>query len=216
MVRVAVFTDEPMAAGGLTSFFSTDQDLLLVGIWDSQAGLSRLVTMAEPDVLLLDMGSEMPAARIEEIRRRVPACKLVCWTRSLSFESAIHLVEIGVLGIVPKTTPGHLLSSILRRVADGEQCIDETLFAPAPVHALRLTGREQQILSLVSLGMKNREMASALSISEGTLKVYVSRLLQKTGMRDRHQLALYRLKHPDGAEFVPRTNGRHFEHLAAQ
>jgi DNA-binding NarL/FixJ family response regulator len=214
MVRVGVFTDEPMAAVGLTTFFSTDQDLLLVGIWDDQTGLARMVTLAEPDVLLLDMAGGMPATRVQEIRRRVPECKLVCWTRNLSFESAIHLVEIGVQGIIPKTTTGHLLNSFLRRVADGEQCIDDSLFSPAPVRALRLTTREQQILSLVSLGMKNREMASALSISEGTLKVYVSRLLQKTGMRDRHQLALYRLRNPDGNQLMPPPNGRHVEHFA--
>jgi DNA-binding NarL/FixJ family response regulator len=110
---------------------------------------------------------------------------------------------------------GHLLGNLLRKVAAGEQCIDESLFAPAPIHTLRLTGREQQILSLVSLGMKNKEMASALSISEGTLKVYVSRLLQKTGTRDRHQLALYRLRNPDGAEFVPRPVPRHTEYMTA-
>ena len=123
--------------------------------------------------------------------------------------------ELGVQGIVAKTTTGHLLNSLLRKIAAGEQCIDETLFAPAPVHTLRLTGREQQILSLVSLGMKNKEMASALSISEGTLKVYVSRLLQKTGMRDRHQLALYRLRNPDGVEFIPKPAPRQTAYMSA-
>ncbi|MFB3777660.1 MAG: response regulator transcription factor [Bryobacteraceae bacterium] len=216
MLRVGIYTDEPMAIAGLTSLLSTDRDLLLVGIWDKPGDLPRQASLARPDILLLDMACGLPAERVEEIRRRVPECRPVCWTRTMPFENAIRLVEIGVQGIIPKTTAGSALRSVMLRVARGEQCIDETLFAPAPLPALRLTAREQQILSLISLGMKNREMASALSISEGTLKVYVSRLLQKTGLRDRHQLALFRLKTQPGTMFIPPSNGMHQEYLTAR
>ena len=97
--------------------------------------------------------------------------------------------------------PNTTLQNLTIRFRDAQK-------APEAAQALKLTGRERQILTMVSLGMKNKEMASALSISEGTLKVYVSRLLQKTGLRDRHQLALYRLRNPEAPMAPPpRLNG---------
>ncbi len=215
MTRIAVFTDEAVAAVGLASVLSAEEDLHLVGVLDNPAGLARLGGQDAPDLLLLDMASEVPVSQVEQVRSRVPDTKIVCWARSLPFEQAIHFLEAGVQGILPKTATGHLLCSYLRRVAGGEQCIDHSLFSSVPVHSPRLTGREQQILALVSLGMKNREMASALAISEGTLKVYISRLLQKTGTRDRHQLALYKLKSLEAQEMVPEPNGKFVTQLPA-
>ena len=207
MIRIGVFTDEPLAAIGLSSVLGAESDYQVAGVWDAAAGLAHLVEKAQPDVLLLDMAGGLTLWQIADLRQRASECKVICWVRTIQFDLAMHLLELGIRGVLPKTIPGHLLCDLVRRVAAGEHCVDDTLFAPAPTQALRLTGRERQILTMVSLGMKNREMASALSISEGTLKVYVSRLLQKTGMRDRHQLALYRLRNPEGAAMPPPTNG---------
>jgi two-component system nitrate/nitrite response regulator NarL len=208
MIGVAVFTDEAIGAVGLASVLAAEEDFQLLGVWDNQADFAHLSGRVTPDLLLLDMATGVGVPQVEWVRRCMPSCRVVCWARSLPFEMAIHLLEAGVKGIVPKSATGHLLCSYLRRVTNGEQCIDQSVFVPVPAQSLRLTGREQQILALVSLGMKNREMASALSISEGTLKVYVSRLLQKTGMRDRHQLALYKLKSQEALEMLPEPNGK--------
>ena len=207
MTRIGLFTDEPLAAIGLSSVFGSESDFRLVGEWDDAAGLAHQVEQSQPEVLLLDMACGLTLWQIADLRQRTPGCKVICWVRTLQFDLAMNLLELGVRGVIPKTIPGNALCGLVRRVAAGEHCVDDTLFAPAPAQALRLTGRERQILTMVSLGMKNREMASALSISEGTLKVYVSRLLQKTGMRDRHQLALYRLRNPEGGAMRPPVNG---------
>jgi DNA-binding NarL/FixJ family response regulator len=207
MIRIGVFTDDPLAAIGLSSVLGADSDCQVAGVWEDAAGLAHLVEMTQPDVLLLDMACGLTLWQIADLRQRAPECKVICWVRTIQFDLAMNLLELGIRGVLPKTIPGHLLCDLVRRIAAGEHCVDDTLFAPAPTQALRLTGRERQILTMVSLGMKNREMASALSISEGTLKVYVSRLLQKTGMRDRHQLALYRLRNPEGAAIQPPYNG---------
>jgi DNA-binding CsgD family transcriptional regulator len=57
-----------------------------------------------------------------------------------------------------------------------------------------LTKRESQLVSLLSQGLKNKEIATTLTISEGTVKVYLSRLFQKVGVKDRFELALYGLR----------------------
>jgi len=215
MTRIGVFTDEPTASIGLTSVLGAESDYQVVGVWEDAAGLAHQVEQTKPDVLLLDMACGLTLWQIADLRQRAPESKVICWVRTIQFDLAMSLLELGVRGMLPKTIPGHLLCGLVRRVAAGEHCIDDTLFAPAPAQALRLTGRERQILTMVSLGMKNREMASALTISEGTLKVYVSRLLQKTGMRDRHQLALYRLRNPEGGALRPPTNGGALQHAMA-
>ncbi len=206
MLKIAVFTDEPMAAVGLSSMLEAEDGFSLVGKWDDPGSLARSVEEAHPDLLLLDMASRVSLWQITDMRQRTPECKVVCWVRTIPFDMAMNLLQLGIRGLIPKTVTGHLLAGLLRRVAAGEHCIDDTLLTPTPVQALKLTGREKQILTMVSLGMKNKEMASALSISEGTLKVYVSRLLQKTGLRDRHQLALFRLRNPEIPAPLPRLS----------
>jgi DNA-binding CsgD family transcriptional regulator len=63
-----------------------------------------------------------------------------------------------------------------------------------------LTRREGQLISLLSQGLKNKEIATALNISEGTVKVYLSRLFQKVGVKDRFELALFGLKNLTAAQ----------------
>jgi DNA-binding CsgD family transcriptional regulator len=83
----------------------------------------------------------------------------------------------------------------LQRVNEGEFWFEKALtdsFLSAK--RIALTKREGQLVSLLSQGLKNKEIASMLLISEGTVKVYLSRLFQKVGVKDRFELALYGLK----------------------
>ena len=208
MTRIAIFTDEPVLGVGLSAVLSTGSDLQFAGVWSDPASLTYFVSREKPDVLLLDLERDISLPMISDILHTAPECKLVCWVRSIPIDVALRLLDLGVAGVQSKHASGDAIAATLLRIAGGEKCVDESVFAPSPQsHRLKLTGRESQILSLVALGMRNREMASALSISEGTLKVYVSRLLHKTGLRDRRQLALFRLKNPDVASEAGRGDG---------
>jgi DNA-binding CsgD family transcriptional regulator len=95
------------------------------------------------------------------------------------------------------------------RVNEGELWFEKAL-TDSIMSARRysLTRREGQLVSLLSQGLKNKEIATALNISEGTVKVYLSRLFQKLGVKDRFELALYGLKNltPGGSvENAPAT-----------
>lgn len=121
---------------------------------------------------------------------------------------------MGARGILLKTLPADQLGGHLRRIALGEICVDESLMSSfVELFTVTLTKRESELLTLLAQGLKNREIASALSISEGTVKVYLSRLFDKTGVKDRYQLAMYGLRNLGG---VPqngfnglRLNGGH-------
>ena len=108
---------------------------MLARVLDDPTEIAQITAAEKPDLLLLDMASGVTGAQIEDVRRRVPRCKIVCWARSLLFEVGNHLLELGVQGILPKTMTRHLLCSYLRRIAGGEQCIDHSLFTSAPAHS---------------------------------------------------------------------------------
>ena len=104
-------------------------------------------------------------------------------------------MSLGVRGILRKTLPVETLLRCLNRVIEGELWFEKAL-TDSIMSARRysLTRREGQLVSLLSQGLKNKEIAIALTISEGTVKVYLSRLFQKLGVKDRFELALYGLK----------------------
>jgi DNA-binding CsgD family transcriptional regulator len=114
---------------------------------------------------------------------------------TISTELAFQAMGLGVRGILRKTLPAELQVKCLRKVQAGELWFEKALtdsFLCA--RRVALTQREGQLVSLLSQGLKNKEIATTLSISEGTVKVYLSRLFQKVGVKDRFELALFGLK----------------------
>jgi DNA-binding CsgD family transcriptional regulator len=104
-------------------------------------------------------------------------------------------MELGVRGVLRKTLGPELLIKCLGKVCEGELWFDKSLTASfLSAKMVALTKRESQLVALLSQGLKNKEIASTLQISEGTVKVYLSRLFQKVGVKDRFELALYGLK----------------------
>jgi DNA-binding CsgD family transcriptional regulator len=89
-------------------------------------------------------------------------------------------------------------------VAEGGLWFEEALKASfTTMRTISLTRRESQLVSLLSQGLKNKEIAATLFISEGTVKVYLSRLFQKLGVKDRFELALFGLKNmPSGEAMI--------------
>src|SRR6476620_7776470 len=121
--------------------------------------------------------------------------KIVLWVHTSSTELAFQAMGLGVRGILRKTLPTDLLTKCLEKVQEGELWFEKALtdsFLSAK--RIALTQREGQLVSLLSQGLKNKEIATALLISEGTVKVYLSRLFRKVGVKDRFDLSLFGLK----------------------
>jgi len=149
----------------------------------------------EPDILLIDLTSDVTFSILSELKKASLNAKIVLWVHSISTELALQAMALGVRGILRKTLPSELLIKCLQRVNEGEFWFEKALtdsFLSAK--RIALTKREGQLVSLLSQGLKNKEIASMLLISEGTVKVYLSRLFQKVGVKDRFELALYGLK----------------------
>jgi DNA-binding NarL/FixJ family response regulator len=195
MTRLMLYTDEPILARGLEAVAAETPEFEVVGVCCCAANLVNDVLAANPDMLLLDLTPDLGFGALIELQRRAPATRIVLWTRSISTELAYQAIEHGVRGILRRTHPAEIALKCFRMVADGGLWFEETLKSSITgMRTVSLTRREGQLVSLLAQGLKNKEIASTLFISEGTVKVYLSRLFHKLGVKDRFELALFGLK----------------------
>src|ERR1700682_3764626 len=195
MTRILLYSDEPILAKGLESVLRQVDGFDLLPSCTSVRTVMELVTQGAPDLVLLDLTSEITFAVLSDMKHALASCKIVLWVNNISTELAFQAMGLGVRGILRKTLPTDLQVKCLQKVRAGELWFAKALtdsFLCA--RRVALTQREGQLVSLLSQGLKNKEIATTLMISEGTVKVYLSRLFQKVGVKDRFELALFGLK----------------------
>lgn len=225
MNRLFLCTDEPVLVKGLEAILTPSAGFELSGVSRSTMNLIDEIYACNPDVLLLDMTPDLNLGVLVELQRHIPGSRIVLWVRAMATELACQAIEHGVRGILRKTQPPEILLKCLKMVADGGLWFEETLKTSfTSMRTVSLTRREGQLISLLSQGLKNKEIASTLFITEGTVKVYLSRLFHKLGVKDRFELALFGLKNMPAGETVvevplqdletrPRNDGRQSQWL---
>jgi DNA-binding NarL/FixJ family response regulator len=212
LARILLFTDQPVLAHGLGAILQSVDGLELVSTCNSTDDLALLVETHEPELVLLDRTSERTFGQLAELKSRRPACKIVLWVHSISKELAFQAMSLGVRGILRKTLASDLLIKCLQKVLNGELWFEKALtdsFLTAETVAL--TEREGQLVTLLAQGLRNKEIAAMLGISETTVKIYLSRLFQKVGVQDRFELALYGLKNLTTLQAALEWSPRHGE-----
>src|SRR5579885_2412389 len=195
MTRILLYSDEPILAKGLESVLRQVEGFELLPTCNTVTGVIEQVAHNAPDLVLLDLTPDITFAVLSELKHAMSSTKIVLWVNSISTELAFQAMGLGVRGILRKTLPTDLQVKCLQKVQAGELWFEKALtdsFLCA--RRVALTQREGQLVSLLSQGLKNKEIASTLMISEGTVKVYLSRLFQKVGVKDRFELALFGLK----------------------
>ena len=206
-IRVLLVDDQRLMREGLRILLELEPDLEVVGeVGDGQAALETYAD-TQPDVVLMDI--RMPGMDGVEatwrIRAQWPEARIIILT---TFDDDAYVFEglrAGALGYLLKAVSGQELAEAIRAVAGGGALIEPSVarkvvaeFArvASPARPARealpepLSERETEVLSLVASGFSNREIATRLSLAEGTVKNYVTNILQKVGVRDRTQAAL--------------------------
>jgi DNA-binding NarL/FixJ family response regulator len=195
MPSVLLCSDEPILAEGLTRILEGHPHLDLCSYCASADDLEAELALHQPDLLLLDLTSNVHFSVLVKLKQVAVRTKIVLWVHSISTELALQAMSQGVRGVLRKALPPERLMRCLTRVQEGELWFEKALTdSLMTAQQFRLTRREGQLVNLITQGMKNKEVATALNISEGTVKVYLSRLFQKLGVKDRFELALYGLK----------------------
>jgi two-component system, NarL family, response regulator DevR len=204
-IRLLVIDDHPVFRFGLTSLIRTVPAMEVVGEGISPDEAIDLTDRLEPDVILMDVrlrsGSGIDACR--EVRARRPATQVLMLSSFSDEEAVIAALFAGAAGYLIKDTEPAKLIEAIETVARGGSLLDssstQTLLTwmrreesnPATDPLAGLTVQERRILPLIAEGKVNREIASTLSLSEHTVKTYISNVLQKLHMTRRSELAAF-------------------------
>ena len=190
MIRVLVLTDQPILARGFQEVLSAG-DIEVTSASDPAGDLTH---SANQELVLLDLTGEFTFETLADAHRRMPGCNLVIRVGPMSRELVFQALEYGVRGILPVQLSPDMLIQSLQRIAKGEMVIEVTDsgFDPVGEKRISFSEREKQVVELLAQGLKNKEIAAAMNLAEGTVKVYLSRLFKKTKVRDRFELMIYR------------------------
>jgi DNA-binding NarL/FixJ family response regulator len=192
IIRIALYTQQPFVAQGLAAAFRQHSDLQLAACPDSLPGVLRCLQSLRPDLLLVHPVSGISLSDLSEIRSADSRCRVVLWADELGGEFAFQAMQLGVRGILRNTTPIHDFLAALRNINRGALCFERDLLENVlSQKRVALSLRQGQIVSLVAQGLKNKEIAFSMGITEGTVKVYLYKLFKKLGLNDRLDMALY-------------------------
>lgn len=194
MVRIAFASEQPLLGAGLEVVLSRCPQCEAKGIPLVQEEWRKEVEQWPPDVAVLEWGGSGEWNPVEELRQAAPDCRVILLLRNLTPETLFQARDAGVSGALSAhATPEELMDAV-RRVLSGEFVFDHGIEWPRGTRRIRLTRRESDLICLLVQGLKNKEIATALGLTEGTVKVYLCKLFQKVGAKDRFELALFGLR----------------------
>ena len=203
-IRLVLVDDHPIILHGLQRLFEREADIEVVRTCLKIPEAVEAVRSIEPDVLVLDLkmqdGHGLDVLRALATNGR--KCRTVVLTAAMRDDELAAALELGVAGIVLKESPPGSLIDCVRKVHRGETPVDVEALARAadsgrprtlPVPGERLpalTPRETEIVRLVAQGLRNKELAQRLSITEGTVKIHLHNIYDKLGVDGRLELVL--------------------------
>lgn len=203
-IRILLVDDHAVVREGIRALLEEQPDMRIVGeAGNGDDALLQLAAIA-PDVVVLDMKMPgMPAVQTIAEIKRLHACHVLVFTSYAEDSQVRDALSAGATGYLLKDTLRDDLVRAVREVAAGRawlhpqaqrQMLDWMRRPPSPIEGL--TARERSVLVLLAEGLSNKHIARRLDLTEGTVKGYVSQVLDKLGVADRTQAAL--LAHREG------------------
>ena len=191
MIRVLVTDDHPIVRSGIVALLQTAQDVEVVGEASTGEEAVELAILHSPDVVLMDL--RMPGIDGDEATARIlavrPETRVLILTTYESDDSILTAIEAGASGYLLKAAPQEEILAGLRAVARGDVALAPRIAAllvqrvktPTP----SLSPRETEVLTLVAAGKSNPAIATALFVSEATVKTHLLHVFEKLGVSDR-------------------------------
>ena len=211
LIKILLVDDQPLFREGLRTLLSVQSDFEIVGEAGNGEEAIKLARTLQPAVVLMDL--QMPVldgvAATRCLKRELPDCRVIVLTTFDDDDNVFDGLRAGAVGYLLKDAPSEKLCEAIRLAARGESFLQPSVAAKVVAEFARLTSktampsqphteplieplsdREREILSLISAGASNREIANTLFLAEGTVKNHVTNILGKLGVRDRTQAAL--------------------------
>lgn len=202
-ISIAFVDDHPILLAGLGHLFEADSDYVVLGFGSNADDVLDIAQRLSPEIIVVDLS--MPGKVLEAITTIAKSCprtRILVFTAVTSVDHAASALEAGAMGYVLKGSGREELLHAIHTVHAGELFISPgfagklvaglrtATLRRAKAAALRLTIREEQIMRLLLRGMTNREIATALSISDKTVKHYMTVLMQRLNVRNRIEVVL--------------------------
>lgn len=198
-MNVIIIDDDPLVVNSLKTII-TANGIEVLGVGHSGLEAVKLYSEFKPDVILMDIRMENMSGieATEEILSKNPNAKILLITTFQDDEYISSALSLGCKGYILKQNIEGIIPAI-NAVYSGNLVFDSKIVSsiqkqPKKNLNLDLTDREMDILLLVAEGLNNKEIAEKLYLSEGTVRNYISNMLDKLSLRDRTQLAIYYYK----------------------
>jgi two-component system, NarL family, nitrate/nitrite response regulator NarL len=209
LIRVILADSQAIFRAGLRKIFALEDDIRVVGQAETLPQTQSAVTKFSADVLIFESAlAANPIEAVTELLRQAPEIKIVVVTPASDEQLTLDLFRRGAHGILSREVEPEVLVDCLRKVAAGEPWLENQavhwVMEAFRGHNLRpsgarskvqLTPKETLIVSCVTQGMKNKEIAIRVGTTEQVVKNYLRKVYDKLGVADRLELALYCLSH---------------------
>jgi DNA-binding NarL/FixJ family response regulator len=148
-----------------------------------------------PLLVLFDLACGITPPFLREMKTLVPEAGFILWVDAVTPEFVRQAIAAGVLGFLRRDAPTNLYRECLEQVSAGRLWLEHEMSQKLlGGKTVTLSPRERQLVSLLTQGLRNKEIAWRMKITEGTTKAYLSRLFEKTGAGDRFELAMFVLQ----------------------
>ncbi|MDR1256803.1 MAG: response regulator transcription factor [Spirochaetaceae bacterium] len=219
MVRIILIDSQAAFREAMKELLSRQVDFELAGVGKDGYDAIRLAEKVKPDVVILDM--ELPLfdglKAAASIMTRCPSCAVIISAAKMDDSTIYNAIYHGVTGFVLRSSMFEEISRAIRNVAIGKSYMSRPLMFRAfnifsglvrkqngelsdvftgsntVTRPLNITRAESRIAAYVANGLSNRQIAEILKLKEGTIRNYISNILQRTNLKHRTQIALYAL-----------------------
>ncbi len=208
-IRVIVADTQAIFRAGLRKIFALEDDIRVVGQAESLTQTVAAIQKFSADIVIFEAAlTANPPETVSDLLRQSASCHLVVVLQEPDQEMTLELFRRGAHAVVSREVEPELLVECLRKVSQGEPWLEARAVAwvldayrtqsvrpPGSRPKVQLTPKESLIVSCVTQGMKNKEIAVRVGTTEQVVKNYLRKVYDKLGVADRLELALYTLNH---------------------
>lgn len=212
-IRIVLIDDHAVLRMGLRMLIESRTGMEIVGETGEANEALAVVAQTQPDIVLLDidLGSTTGIDLIPQIRSMAPQARIIILTGVRDTEIHMRAVRLGAMGLVLKEQADEFLLTAIDRVSAGEVWLSRTVIGNVFAEMLdggteeeidpdaekieTLTPREREVITLLSEGLRNKQIAEKLFISEVTVRHHLSSVFGKLGVSSRFELIMYCHKH---------------------
>ncbi len=208
-IRVILADSQAIYRVGMRKVFAIEDDIRVVAQAETLANLFTALQRFPAEIVVLE--GQLLAGTIDavpELVRRAPDAKLIVQVMETDEANTVELYRRGVRGVVPRSISPDLLIKCIRKIASGETWIDnqsvswvieayraQALSLTSPRNQPKLSPKELSIITCITRGMRNKEIAYQIGTTEQVIKNYLRKVYDKLGVSDRLELALYCMHH---------------------